>query len=97
MEGGAAAAARTEAQYLGAMATVADAEALGIGIVGKRRRSGPGQPGGHPAGARTHAPGAPVMDRGAVGEVQSNFYISLASGPEDPMLLERLCVYRGFV
>jgi len=30
-------------------------------------------------------------------ELQSNLYISLASGPEDPMLLERLCVYRGFV
>ena len=30
-------------------------------------------------------------------DIQSNFYISLASGPEDPMLLERLCVYRGFV
>jgi len=31
------------------------------------------------------------------GHIQSNLYISLASGPEDPMLLERLCVYRGFV
>jgi len=30
-------------------------------------------------------------------DIQSNLYISLASGPEDPMLLERLCVYRGCV
>jgi len=29
--------------------------------------------------------------------IQSNLYISLASGLEDPMLLERLCVCRGFV
>ena len=32
-----------------------------------------------------------------IASIQSNLYISLASGPEDPMLLERLCVYRGFV
>jgi len=32
MEGGAAAATKTEAQYLGTMATVADAKALGISL-----------------------------------------------------------------
>jgi len=29
--------------------------------------------------------------------IQSSLYISLPSGPEDPMPLERLCVYRGFL
>ena len=29
--------------------------------------------------------------------IQSNFYISIATGPEPPMLLEKLCIYRGII
>jgi len=51
-------------------------------------------------GGRIGGEDGKTRHRGAGGDqtgIQSNLYISLASGPEDPMLLERLCDYRGFV